>query len=204
MRGVVHIAAAAGLGPIVPPARRNVGATAGEVGPHRRHLPNRTLRQQLLDLAVPRVEALVETHHEADTGALAGSTHLLALARAECHGLLAEDVLALRCRGQRVRQVAPYRRGDVDDLHVRVGNDVLDASVDSWHIMPAGERRGSRSVAAHDRHQLRVWRRAHGWGHHPFGDVAGADDPPANDWCCAGHRPFSPPSGPRLAEHCAR
>ena len=76
---------------------------------------------------------------QADARRAAGGDHLLALGGVQGHRFFDEDLLSGGGGEKRLRFVDVRRGGDVDRVHLRVGQQVLDRAVGSLRSVPPGE-----------------------------------------------------------------
>ena len=77
--------------------------------------------------------------HEHDAVGAGKLTRLIELGEVQGDGLLAKHVLARSQAGAQVGDVGVVRGGDVDDVHVRVGKNVLWPVVDLGNAVLCGE-----------------------------------------------------------------
>ena len=104
-------------------------------------------------------------------------TRLVELGRVEGNGLLAEHVLAGGQRGTQVSDVSVMRRGDIDDIDVRIGVEVLVRLVHLLDAILLGKSLGIGQRTVGDTRELAAGQ-SEGLGH-LVSDNAATDHSPA-------------------------
>jgi hypothetical protein len=136
--------------------------------------------EELLDRDEPRHGAAVVRDEERHAGGGARGNHLLGLGGGARDGLLDVDRLARRRGAQHVVVVAVRRRRDVDRVHLRVRDEGVGVVVPARHPVAARVVGGLLAVAAHDRDELGAVGALQAGPALALGDVADADDAPAD------------------------
>ncbi|KAG1435431.1 hypothetical protein G6F57_021129 [Rhizopus arrhizus] len=137
VRAEIDEQAAAGDRGVGPPEVRRCGMRRVWPVQGRAHAARRTDRaavQQLLDLREAGQGASVISNEHRYATACAGLQNAHALAMVHGHGLFDIDRLARRNGLQRVLHVGGGRRGDVDRVHLRIGDERIGIGI------PAGNR----------------------------------------------------------------
>ena len=162
---------------------RGVGAgqyRCGDLDMHRGDSADRAILQAIADGKKPRQRTSVKGDPQGQTARFECADHSKALGMIERHRLLDQTRLA-GCRDvKRQCKVARGRRGDVDRIHLRVGNEIVGSVVGTRHSVPPRVVSRLFPVAAHDRHQRRTVCLLKSRAALDLGHVAAADDPPSN------------------------
>ena len=107
--------------------------------------------------------------------------HAVAFRCVARHGLFDIGGFAGGCDAQRVVTVRFGRRGNVDGVDVGIAEQRVSVVVPARHAMAAGIVGGQRTLAPHDRDELRAGRLLEARAAFDLGDIATADDAPAHD-----------------------
>ena len=153
----------------------------------KRTAPMAPLLDQRLDLEEGGQGAAIVRHKQRHSGPTAGVDHRQALAVVVRHRLF--DVNRFAGSGDlgRVMSVGVRGRCDIDRIDIRVADECVGLVVPSGYAVALGIVAGLVRVAAHDRYQLGIAGLVQGRAALNFGDVAAANDAPAN---CS-HETFS-------------
>ena len=142
-------AALVGLEPPVPVAVEEQPVLEVAAGDEP-HVAERPGRDGLAGVLVERVEADVEVDRVDEAAAAAELDQLGRLRRRHRQRLLADDVLPGREDGLRLRDVQVVRRRHVDDVHGRVGEEVVERRVGARHAEGVGPGGAALGRAAED------------------------------------------------------
>ena len=112
----------------------------GERAVEHAHLADGASVDELLEPLPLRVAAVHERLHEEHVAFLDDREHLLELGRVHRNGLLAQDVLACPCRFHRPFGVQRVGRGDVDRIHLGIGEQFLVGAIGFRDVVLLGER----------------------------------------------------------------
>ena len=172
---------AAGLSDVQPPEIRRGGTirrdpvivAGGDV-------PEPAGVDDLLHLHKARQGAPIVGDEQRKLGALEGIDHPPTFDVRPRHRLLDVTRLPRRRDFQRILQVRPRRRGDVDDVNFRIRDQRIGVVIKSRHLMPPRVILRGGAVAAHHRNQSAVARALQRRTALDFGDIPAADDAPAD------------------------
>ena len=181
---VVEIAFASDL-PAQPPRKPGRIAVFGsfraeQADFRRQRLPDRPSVEQFLDFEEIGQRPAVVGHEEFLPGFFRRCDHFEALGVVHCHRLLDVDGLPGFEGLHREFPVRAGRRGHVDDVHLRVGDQRRGVGVAFRHVVAPCEVGRLLRVAAHDGREGRVWGLVHRRAALALADVAAAYDSPVD------------------------
>ena len=181
---VVEIAFASDL-PAQPPRKPGRIAVFGsfraeQADFRRQRLPDGPSVEQFLDFEEIGQRPAVVGHEEFLPGFFRRCDHFEALGVVHCHRLLDVDGLPGFEGLHREFPVRAGRRGHVDDVHLRVGDQRRGVGVAFRHVVAPCEVGRLLRVAAHDGREGRVWGLVHRRAALALADVAAAYDSPVD------------------------
>jgi len=96
------------------------------------------------------------------------------------HGLFDIDRLARAQGADGIFGMGVGRRGDIDGVDLRIGDEPVGVSVPARHLVAAGVILRQSGRAAHDRRQSRMGNQLQGRSALDLGDLPAADDAPGD------------------------
>jgi hypothetical protein len=145
-----------------------------------RHADGALVEQQLADLAKARQATTVVRDKYRHARALASVEHRLAFGMVARHRLFHVDRLSRGDHHQCVRLVRGRRRGDVDRVDVRVGDQGGGIVIPLRYTVTLRIVARLVAIAAHHGHQAATLDAVEGGTAFDLGDVTAADDAPAD------------------------
>jgi len=148
-----------------------------QVGPDADHVADPPRCGNVAGVPDQRIEAHPDGLHAEQLPPPGLGNHLAGLAGVQGERLLEQDRLARAEGQQRVLVVLTVGRGDVDDVEVRVGDQLGVGAVGAVRAEAVGQRGRPFAASRAHRHDL-VVRRLGDLGTHHAGDAPGAEDAP--------------------------